>query len=514
MKEEAEKIIGKKRRPAGRGESDPKVRLPVIAHETAATGQREHERIAAIAARLIDEEPALAAAEAFGPAVRCGPGDGPALLIGDHSEIALATAHDTGALDYRMLLLGRSGDTAVIHGPRCPPFEAYLDETLGLGRADVRIPGIAGSETASLDLSLPLHCLRDEALMASLAATAREQGRIGILPYISTDQAWLLADAIATRADGAQVDMCGAPPRLTRRVNDKLWFAQRVIDVLGERALPPSYHAYGPAALAGRVDSLLRTYGRVVVKVPDSASSAGNVTIESARIDALGTDSLRDILLGLLGQMGWRERYPLMVGVWDCPVVSSPSVQVWIPERSAGPPLIEGIFEQVVEGERAAFVGAGPAEMPPDWRRLLAHEAMQLARLFQMLGYFGRMSFDAVIAGSDYPRGRLHWIECNGRWGGVSLPMTLVNRLAGDWQRRPFVVVQQGGLDLPPRGFERVMGVLESLLFRPGEREEGIVILTPTAYERGTGIHFAALAGDAAPAKALAANAIERILAG
>ena len=44
---------------------------------------------------------------------------------------------------------------------------------------------------------------------------------------------------------------------------------------------------------------------------------------------------------------------------------------------------------------------------------------------------------DAILIGESLADARLHWIECNGRWGGVSIPMTLANRLTGDWARHP-----------------------------------------------------------------------------
>jgi len=49
----------------------------------------------------------------------------------------------------------------------------------------------------------------------------------------------------------------------------------------------------------------------------------------------------------------------------------------------------------------------------------------RLAVALQRLGYVGRCSFDHLVL----PDGRVVFTECNGRWGGTSTPMNLVDRL-------------------------------------------------------------------------------------
>ncbi|MBE9553560.1 MAG: hypothetical protein IMF05_08870, partial [Proteobacteria bacterium] len=204
----------------------------------------------------------------------------------------------------------------------------------------------------------------------------------------------------------------------------------------------------------------------------------------------------------------WDGGWPLLVGVWDSPAVGSPSVQTWIPEARDGPPVIEGIFEQVVEGHRGAFVGAVPADLPDGWIMRLMHEAALLAGLLQRLGYYGRCSFDAVLAGRSLEEAELHWIECNGRWGGVSIPMTLANRLTGNWRRRPFVVVQREALPLQPLTVDQAVDRLGERLFRTGVCDEGIVLLTPRLMAEGRGLHFMALARTADAARAMARDCV------
>ena len=48
--------------------------------------------------------------------------------------------------------------------------------------------------------------------------------------------------------------------------------------------MPLTFPAFGPAALTGRVAALARRYDRIAIKLPDSAGSAGNLSLDSADI--------------------------------------------------------------------------------------------------------------------------------------------------------------------------------------------------------------------------------------
>ena len=156
---------------------------------------------------------------------------------------------------------------------------------------------------------------------------------------------------------------------------------------------------------------LARRHDRLVVKVPDSAGSQGNIVLSSEDVLARAPEQLRDWLIRILGSLSWDGEFPLLVGVWDSPTLASPSVQIWIPARADGLPVIEGVFQQTVEGRQGMFVGAAPAELPQCWMDRLADEAMRIAVLLQAIGYYGRCSFDSVLAGRTLDGAELHWIE-------------------------------------------------------------------------------------------------------
>ncbi len=465
--------------------------IPIVEHLHVRLEPEDLDRIDRLAQALLADEPALASGAAFGSDVTAGLDDGPALLFEDHAEITLFERRGDASLQYRALLLAGEGDFVLIGGERSPVFEAYCRDTLGLGAAQVI--GVAGAARGARTGSLAQRCAQDAQAFATIVDAARRHGRLTLVPYIGAGQAWTLAAKVAAQS-GARVSVAAPPPRLTRRVNDKLWFAGCVQQLLGGTALPPSYHAFEPAALTGRVAALARRHARVVIKVPDSAGSAGNLVLDAERVRGLRLGGLRRRLLRLLGNLGWDAGFPLMVGVWDCAVLGSPSVQLWIPRREAGLPQVEGVFDQVVEGSGGEFVGAVPSSVPAAWRQRLADEALQLGVLFQRLGYFGRCSFDAVIAGEAFEGAALHWIECNGRWGGTSIPMTLANRLLGDWGRRAFMIMQRTSLSNPPRDLSQALRGLRGLLYRRGSTDTGVVLLTPGGLEQGTGLHFLLLA--------------------
>ena len=228
--------------------------------------------------------------------------------------------------------------------------------------------------------------------------------------------------------------------------------------------------------------------------MPDSAGSAGNFPIHTRTVQELGAAELRHYLMNLLSAAGWPVSYPLLVEVWDCNVLANPSVQTWIPKSGDGEPVIEGVFDQILSGEEGRFIGAAQVGLDTEWSQRICCDAMKLALLFQHLGYFGRCSFDMVIAGRSDHEADIHWIECNGRWGGVSLPMTFLNRLFDPAEMPQYLIVQRSETAIPPVRFSDALNRLEGLLYRRGGEPKGIILATPACLEAGTGFHMIAMA--------------------
>jgi hypothetical protein len=158
-----------------------------------------------------------------------------------------------------------------------------------------------------------------------------------------------------------------------------------------------------------------------------------------------------------------------------------------------GPPVIEGLFMQQLEGRERVFVGATAAQLPTPFATELATRSWLLGRLFQRLGYVGRCSFDLLLVGKSLADCRPQFIECNGRWGGTSLPMTLMNRLFGDWQRRPFAVQVVSAPGLDAITFPQLIAQLRNDLYDRQTGQGRLIVYTPGRMSQQSALSVLAL---------------------
>ncbi|MCO4848842.1 MAG: hypothetical protein KC448_12830 [Yoonia sp.] len=421
------------------------------------------------AARLVRDEPALKSALDFGPYVAQGKGQYPAILIGDQSEIPLLSPPTPPVLDHRMALLGHDSDLVVLDRPD-PDFCDYINSTL-------KKPGVSWLAAGSGAEPVARRCREDPKLRASLEAVVARAGGATLQSYLTSGNTWRLAQSLG-EATRMCVHVNGPSPRIARRANDKIWFTALARSVLGSDAVPPTMSAYGPAAAAGLVRRVARQGNQIVIKVPDSAGSAGNIRLESEHVSRVPLAVIQKFLQRQLAALGWRGGYPLLVGVWDSDVTCSPSVQMWLPRPETGQPHADGIFEQRVSGLRAAFVGGARSTLPDHIQARLTHEALRIAAVLQRVGYYGRCSFDAVLVRDGNGGLRPHWIECNGRWGGVSIPMTAAKSLVGGTPPEGLVMVQTTDGDRRLSMLDLIR-CLDPILYRPDASTEGMVIVAP-----------------------------------
>ncbi len=480
--------------------------IPIVPCCKPVIGKAEDSRLRLLSENLLRDEPGLLSSREFDPRILQGLNDSPALVIGDQRGLNLYSSNPASPLEYRIALLAQHGDTVLVHR-RCREFETYIERYLkidGIQFVEVRDKGKPPFPPMSV------RCRTDDGLRKMVRNLASGTDGMVVLPYLCTGAMWRLAHQIAIDT-GVQVSVCGPSPRTSKRINDKIWFANRVRKIIGEHALPPTYSAYGPAASAAHVARLSRKSPRVIVKVPDSAGATGNITFESDEIRRLSLAQIRQRLLSVLHDRGWRDNYPILIGIWECDVISSPSVQMWIPGQELGPPVIEGIFEQRVQGSEGEFVGAVPAQMPETLHAQIADEAARLASVFQRVGYYGRCSLDLIVTRRMDKGTRIHWIECNGRWGGVSIPMTLANRLTRNQHGRGIAIIQQSDPALPNYSTGDVIERLKDLLYVSGSSSGGVVLLAPSESELGGGRYFMAIAPTQVDAESMAADAFSRL---
>lgn len=431
------------------------------------------------------DEPALSVLSPYASGMHGEILDAPSLVIEDHGGIRLFEHSGDEAYSYRALLLAGDDDLIAIGVARHDEFEAYCRDCLGLGSPRVLTPNLADP-----DDSLATRCRKDAKFIASVVAHAEAHGGLNILPYMGTWPLWELAGSIASHCR-APVRVIAPPPQLTRRVNDKVWFAQLVQLVCGQTAIPPSYEANNLSHLCRLAMELASTHTSVAIRLPDSASSAGNLVLDARLLRGMSLQVLHDQFYQRLCRMGWNGTFPLQVVAWEQALTSSPSVQMWLPLEDQGLPLVEAIFEQHSSGLTREFDGARPFQLDSDWQRQVAQQAFEIGRVLQFLGYYGRCSLDAIIVDADDGSAQLHWVECNGRWGGVSLPLSLNRRLdRGRSLSMPFLVCEESHQQQPARRFQSVMQTLEPYLYLRGLRETGAVLLSPGRLLDGTGFEF------------------------
>ena len=400
-----------------------------------------------------------------------------------------------------MSLLAQRGDVVVLR-QRVPEFEDYLMEWVGLDdvtfvQADTRNPA-----------PLAVQCRTDPALRERVAEFLRRAGSLTVQPYLTTGHDWRFAQAIGSQ-EAAPVHVAGPRPRIARRSNNKLWFCELVRRVVGVRGVPPTHHVYGLAAAAARVSYIFRQHEDAVVKVPASAGSAGNIRLPVAVLAGVTLSDVREILARRLAALGWKGEYPILVGVWDRGVAASPSAQLYVPKADVGAPVVEAIFEQRVSGPLGEFVGASPAELDSTIEDRMRKEATAIGTVLQRLGYYGPCALDAVLYQSD--RGiDLHWIECNGRWSGVSMPLSVSKRLALPARRRGLAIMQDR-LEIAPPRLADMIAKLGDLLFRRERGEEGLFILSPPQSPRGFSLNAMAIALSQERAEFLLAEARRRL---
>lgn len=474
--------------------------LPVVSQIPVAIDADRDREVTGLAERIRRRQPAIDDIRDYGDATIAGCGSGPSLFLHDTAGIQQVGPPRPSGLEYRPLPLAGTGDFLAVCEEWNPTFAAYCREFLGFGEVEV-----LRARRSHARATLATLCRRDPDVLRRLAAAARAHGGLTLHPYISAPAVWCLAAAIARDA-GVPVHVAAPPPDVARCVNDKLWFARRVVELLGPDSLPPTCTARDFDSLIRHIEGFVPQCDQIVLKLPSAAGSRGNALLDCAPLRNGSQHALRAELGALFDRLGWRRPFPLLVSVWEFPVVLSPSAQLWIPNIDDGPPIIEGIFEQDIAGDPGRFTGSAPAELAPETLRRIADEAALLASLFQRLGYFGRCSFDAILVGEDPDRATLHWVECNGRWGGTSTPMTTVNRLTGDWSRTPFAIVHP---DWPLRiTFDEVLDRTRDRLFRPGDTS-GILYISPGDPAAGTGIEFVAIDHDVQTARREAALASE-----
>ncbi len=327
---------------------------------------------------------------------------------------------DIAGIDYypsRAFVRQRDGDLVAGTFPPIDGYADYLEEHLGLGRSQyvyaTPVPG-------ALNYAAFEAILADEMAQESITEAVRElRGDFWLHPYMGLEGAWKLAELLADRSR-RRVRVLAPPPGLTELANNKVWFRTAVEQTLGEEWALPSRSGHTAAEIADNLVRIAAHAPRVAMKLADSASGMGTEIIDREQIRGRSSESLGTFVADWLSGHGWRTgSAPVSVEPWMTDVVGSPSIQLWIPPRGGGPPLLEGVFDQrFYPGQEHVFQGSVRSRLPRSLQQRIGAAGLRMGRLFQLLNYVGRCSFDTILCGSSPTDATIKFTECNGRWGG------------------------------------------------------------------------------------------------
>lgn len=370
---------------------------------------------------------------------RCWDGeplDGPVLHMDDFSGIPFLV-DITGVEEYqhRARLRAVSGDLYAAVTAPTPGYEDYCQRMLGL-------PPVESLEVEVVDkpLFLARACSSGSA-WSRLIAVARRAGRMTLHPFMGIEDVWSLAGDIGKEA-AVPVKVLAPPPDVTWVANDKALFDEVVELCLGREKLVETYGSVVTSDLARHLELLAGRHAQVALKRLRCASAMGNAVFESAEVLQMTPPELEGLVVEFLDRTEWQGDEAVLAVAWE-PAENSPSTQLWIPPLASGAPRLDGVYEQILVGRRKVFMGSRPSTLSTKVNRELTEASLVVAAALQALGYVGRCSFDFLVVGDPEGDFELRFTECNGRWGGTSTPMALLDRLFPDgrppYRARDFV---------------------------------------------------------------------------
>lgn len=348
--------------------------------------------------------------------------EGPVLHIDDFSGIPFLV-DITGVEEYqhRARLRAGAGHLYVATTKPTPGYESYCEARLGLAPVEV---------LTAKTVEKPMYLARasgEGETRTRLVAAARDGGRLTLHPFMGIEDIWALGQSIAEEVD-LPVTVLAPPPPTTWVANDKALFDDVVDLVLGRDWLVETFSSDSVEKLAGHLRQLAGRHTQVALKRLRCASAMGNAVFEARQVVDMSPPELEQTVQEFLDRTEWEGDEAVLAVAWE-QADHSPSTQLWIPPVGMGAPRVDGVYEQILMGERKVFMGSRPSTLPEEVNRRLARGSLSVGWGLQALGYVGRCSFDFLVVGDPQGDFELRFTECNGRWGGTSTPMGLLDRL-------------------------------------------------------------------------------------
>ena len=351
-------------------------------------------------------------------------GDGrPTLQLDDVSAIPfLVDIAGVELYQHRARVRAKSGDIFAAVTPAVDGYEEYC-RALGFGEPELIICEPSGT---SLQVARAVGAGR---AYQRLVSRAREAGGMIVHPYMANEDVWELAEKL--ERDVGHVTVIGPPAPVTWIANDKQLFSEVAERTLGREWLVETQTQRDPAGLAAALRDLAGRHEQVGLKRTRCASAMGNAVFDAPGLRAEPAAETEAAVRAFLLRTEWDGNEDVLAVGWEQTDIS-PSTQMWIPPAELGPPRLDGVYEQILQGPEKVFVGSRPSTLGDDVNRRIGDAAVKVAESLQYLGYTGRCSFDHLVVDD-----RVLFTECNGRWGGTSTPMSMVDRLLRSPRPRP-----------------------------------------------------------------------------
>lgn len=351
----------------------------------------------------------------------------PSLLLEDFSDIPFLDGID-GIEWYQLRSRTRAGDGDYFAATQNPVagYEDYNREHLEIGA-----PNYLQAKPADTGaLGVADACREDPTAFKTLETIVDEKGGLRLHPYMGSRSVWRLAEELKKRTGGC-VEVLGPTPPAVFAANHKGLLDRAVRILFGDKAVCRTAKSKDARTLA-RAASQFTGAEKIALKMVDYASAMGNAVYSAAELFAGTEDDIVARIRAFMEKHRWNGQEEILMVEWRTDSRQSPSSQLWIPPLGEGAPRVDGIFEQLLDGDNGIFQGSLPSSLPPPLQERIARMSLQAGRVFQELGYTGRCSFDFILCGDDPI-----FVECNGRWGGTSIPMALLERIFGE-KKVPF----------------------------------------------------------------------------
>jgi hypothetical protein len=435
------------------------------------------ERAKQVADELIEEQSLDEALSPYSHLQYTGESDqAPQLHLEDVSGIPFVSGIP-GIEEYQHRARVRASDGDLFAAVTKPSdgYEPYCQAKLGLGTPDYFQP-----KPVQGLMQIAQACTHGENFDAIAQWASTHGGALVVHPYMAIEPVWELAGKLDER--GIDASVLGPPPPSLWIANDKGALAKIVDQVADGAWNVETHHERTPQAMVERLIEMAERHHMVGLKRTRCASAMGNIVYESAMIRRVGPTELDRNVRQFLSTTEWEEDEIVLAVEW-AESDESPSTQMWIPPADVGEVRLDGVYQQILSGPERVFVGSRPSTLPDPVNRALVEASFVMATVFQHLGYVGRCSFDFIIGGDPEGEFNIRMTECNGRWGGTSTPMHLVDRLVKGprphYIAQDFVHPELVGASLP-----HVLEAVGDELYDPESGEGRFVFYNPGPLEK------------------------------